>query len=269
MTSRKTCRRHRRRCSLPFLAAAGLVLFYCGFLFGKASAIHDSQPEGAESTKSALHSELFDGMTLEHPGESASKSEPGDGVSKTGWNLILVNANHPLPEDFQPPALTQLRNGHAIDSRAYPALQRMMDAARAAGLQPLICSSFRTWDKQDELFSHKVSFYLNQGYSQSDAQEHAARWVARPGSSEHQVGLAVDIVDLHYQLLDEQQERTPVQLWLMEHCAEYGFILRYPKDKSDLTGVEYEPWHYRYVGEEAAKEIMEQGICLEEYCPQT
>ena len=90
-------------------------------------------------------------------------------------------------------------------------------------------------------------------------------WVARPGTSEHQTGLAVDIVDTSYQILDEGQENTPVQQWLMAHCAEYGFILRYPTDKSEITGVGYEPWHYRYVGVEAAREIMANGLCLEEY----
>ena len=95
--------------------------------------------------------------------------------------------------------------------------------------------------------------------------DRAAMWVARPGTSEHQTGLAVDIVDMSYQILDEQQESTPVQIWLMAHCAEYGFILRYPADKSALTGISYEPWHYRYVGTEAAKEIMENRSCLEEY----
>ena len=89
--------------------------------------------------------------------------------------------------------------------------------------------------------------------------------MARPGTSEHQAGLAVDIVDKSYQLLDERQEDTAVQKWLMEHCAEYGYILRYPTEKSALTGVGYEPWHYRYVGEEAAREIMSRGLCLEEY----
>ena len=97
------------------------------------------------------------------------------------------------------------------------------------------------------------------------AQRQAAMWVARPGTSEHQTGLAVDIVDTSYQILDEGQENTPVQQWLMAHCAEYGFILRYPTDKGAVTGVGYEPWHYRYVGKDAAKEIMEKDITLEEY----
>ena len=181
------------------------------------------------------------------------------------WSLLLVNRQSPLPADFSIPSLTQLKNGHAIDSRAYPALQEMMDAARAAGYSPLICSSYRTQEKQTELFARKVQVYLDQGYGQAEAEELAALWVSPPGTSEHQTGLAVDIVDLDYQLLDEQQETRPVQQWLIHHCAEYGFILRYPTGKSDLTGVNYEPWHYRYVGIVAAEEIMAQGLCLEEY----
>ena len=94
-------------------------------------------------------------------------------------------------------------------------------------------------------------------------------WVARPGTSEHQTGLAVDIVDQNYQLLDEKQENTPVQQWLMAHCTEYGFILRYPTGKSKITGIGYEPWHYRYVGSDAAREITDQGLCLEEYLDST
>ena len=181
------------------------------------------------------------------------------------WALILVNWEHPLPDDFLIPELTQLRNGHAVDSRVYPALQAMMDDARAAGLQPLICSSYRTQTDQKRLFEQEVQSWLDQGCAQEEAMDRAATWVARPGTSEHQTGLAVDIVDMSYQVLDEQQESTPVQKWLIAHCAEYGFILRYPTEKSVLTGVNYEPWHYRYVGTEAAKEIMENGLSLEEY----
>lgn len=184
------------------------------------------------------------------------------------WALTLVNWEHPLPDSYIIPEFTQLRNGHAIDSRAYPALQAMMDDARAVGLQPLICSSYRTWDTQNRLFENEVQNWLGQGYTRVDAENHAAMWVARPGTSEHQTGLAVDIVDMSYQILDNEQENTAVQRWLMAHCADYGFILRYPTDKSSLTGVNYEPWHYRYVGTPAAKEIMDGGLCLEEYLQQ-
>ena len=154
---------------------------------------------------------------------------------------------------------------NAMAARLEEQVQELKDAARAAGHQPLICSSYRTWGKQAQLFEAKTQFYLDQGYAESEAEVQAAAWVARPGTSEHQAGLAVDIVDTAYQLLDKAQEGRPVQQWLMAHCAEYGFILRYPTGKSDLTGVNYEPWHYRYVGQKAAREIMDQGLCLEEY----
>ena len=207
---------------------------------------------------------------------SANSTPPADTVppsdeplhtppDRDSWNLILVNYETPLPEGFTVLALTEVRSGQYVDNRAYPALRQMLDDARAEGLEPLVCSSYRDWDTQTRLFEAEVQNWLNKGYSREDAEAQAAVWVARPGTSEHQTGLTVDIVDISYQLLDEGQEKTPVQQWLMTHCAEYGFILRYPTDKSDITGIGYEPWHYRYVGVEAAQEIMERGLCLEEY----
>lgn len=181
------------------------------------------------------------------------------------WYLTLVNPDHPLPEDFEAPELTELINDQSFDTRAYPYLQEMMDDARAEGYRPLICSSFRTWDDQTWLFDRKVKSCIELGMAPSQAQTEAAIWVAKPGTSEHQLGLAVDIVSMQYQVLDDAQADTPLQQWLMAHCWEYGFILRYPEDKTDITKIGFEPWHYRYVGKEAAKAITEAGICLEEY----
>ena len=181
------------------------------------------------------------------------------------WPLLLVNRDHPLPEDYNIPTVTDLKNGHAVDSRIYPELQAMMDAARAEGLEPLICSSYRPWERQQELYIRKVRSYVSSGHSWETALELAQSWVQKPGYSEHQTGLALDIVDIKHQLLDESQAETQLQQWLMTHCQEYGFILRYPEEKEDITGVNYEPWHYRYVGKEAAEVIMREGLCLEEY----
>lgn len=183
------------------------------------------------------------------------------------WNLILVNPWNMLPDDYEL-TLTELSNGHAVDERCYPSLQRMMDDCRAEGLKPVICSSYRTQEKQQALFDRQVNGFLSRGYSRQNAYDEAAKIVAVPGTSEHQLGLAVDIVDLSNQNLDESQEDTPVQRWLMENSWRYGFILRYPDEKSGITGIIYEPWHYRYVGEAAAKEIFEQDVCLEEYLEQ-
>lgn len=214
------------------------------------------------STTLATNSETSGVYTDSETNKSSNSTYSN--VDKTQWNLILVNKWNLLPENHNP-SLTQLKNGHAIDERAYPDLQNMMDDCRAAGLNPLICSSYRTMDKQKKLYKNKVGEYLAQGYSQEDAEAAAGEVVAVPGTSEHQLGLALDIVDVANQVLDERQENTEVQKWLMKNSWKYGFILRYPTDKSDITGISYEPWHYRYVGKEAAKEIYEAGICLEEY----
>lgn len=255
-------RRRRRFRAVSLLLC--LLLFAGGFLLGRVSAMEPQSPIAAGAAAAAMARAGAVRVLSPDSVEAAPPTIPAE-PDKSAWNLVLINGSHPLAEDFSVPELTALINGQSIDSRVFPELQAMMDAARAEGLDPLICSSFRTWDKQEQLYERKVQSYQNQGFGQSQAEEKAAVWVAKPGTSEHQAGLAVDIVSKAYQVLDEQQEKTAVQQWLMEHCAEYGFILRYPTDKSELTGVGYEPWHYRYVGKEAAEEIMEQGICLEEY----
>ena len=261
--ARRTGSSCRRRWYRKFLLLLlGLALFCAGFVLGSARAAEE------ENAARNIHmEEPAIGTTDDLLQPSSEEQQPSGGCLPEGetWELRLVNAAHVLPEDFQVPELTELYGGHAVDSRVYPALQRMMDDGRAEGLEPMICSSYCTRDKQEELFQNKMDSLLTQGYSREDAGDEAARWVARPGTSEHETGLAVDIVDTGYQLLDQRQETTPVQQWLMDNCAAYGFILRYPTDKSDLTGIGYEPWHYRYVGEEAARTIMEQGLCLEEY----
>ncbi len=194
-------------------------------------------------------------------------TEPSIPDGTEDWMLLLVNPWNPLPEDFTC-TRTQLANGQSVDERCYPDLQAMMDGCRAAGLSPTICSSYRTQEKQEQLYQNKVDRLAAQGWSLEEAKVEAAKSVAIPGTSEHQLGLAVDIVDKHSQVLDNSQADTPAQQWLMEHSWEYGFILRYPEGKSEITGIIYEPWHYRYVGKEAAAEIHELGLCLEEYLTQ-
>ena len=180
------------------------------------------------------------------------------------WQLLLVNPWNPLPEDFQV-ELVSLKNGMKVDKRIYDDLNEMLSDCRKTGLEPIVCSAYRTQATQTRLFNNKIARLRAAGYSKESAQTEAARWVAVPGTSEHQTGLALDIVSGGYQLLDEQQADTAEQQWLMEHSWEYGFILRYPSDKCQLTGIGYEPWHYRYVGRETAAAIQESGLCLEEY----
>lgn len=199
--------------------------------------------------------------------EENSITESTTKIDKTEWNLILVNKDNYVPENYKF-NLRQLDNGHAVDERCYDDLQNMMDDCRAEGLEPVICSSYRTHEKQTELFNRQIEKWKNLGYSDSDARIEAGKLVAVPGTSEHQLGLALDIVDISYQILDEEQENTAVQKWLMQNSWKYGFILRYPTDKRNITGISYEPWHYRYVGKKAAKEIYDSGLCLEEYLMQ-
>ena len=178
--------------------------------------------------------------------------------------LTLVNFENTIPKDWKVD-LVQLNNGQSVDRRIYDDLIAMLQSAKSEGLNPLICSSYRTNEKQEQLYQNKVSEYLSQGYSKVEASDKAAFWVARPGTSEHQLGLAVDIVSTKNQRLDHSQENTVEQQWLIQNSWKYGFVLRYPTNKNSITGVGYEPWHYRYVGKEHAKKINELGVCLEEY----
>lgn len=182
----------------------------------------------------------------------------------TDWNLLLVNATHTLPADFQV-ELGVIGSGHKIDKRAVEDYNAMEWAAKQAGCTVYVVSSYRSMEKQIELHHKKIKEYVRAGYTYQEAQEKAATIVAIPGTSEHQLGLAVDMISADYKKLDQKQETTKGFQWLKEHSWEYGFILRYPNGKTDITGIIYEPWHFRYVGKEVAKEITEQGLTLEEY----
>lgn len=178
------------------------------------------------------------------------------------WNLIVVNAWNKIPEDYEL-ELTELSDGHKVDSRIYPYLQEMFDAARSEGVYPIVREAFRTQEEQQKILDDKILAYMCEGYPRNRATRLARQWVSLPGTSEHQLGIAVDINGDK-----EHSTNEEVYAWLAENAYKYGFILRYPLGKEDVTGASYEPWHYRYVGIEAAKEIYEQGVCLEEYVMQ-
>lgn len=185
-------------------------------------------------------------------------------VDITSWELKLVNAQNPLDASFSP-ELSDLGNGQGFDSRAEAYLELFLAAARNEELSAYIISSYRSYQSQDTLFKNKVAQYLSSEGSQEAAEKKAKTIVAYPGTSEHQLGLACDITDKYYQYMNESIADTELSKWMKEHCAEYGFILRYPEDKQDLTGVMYEPWHFRYVGIKAATYMMKNNLCLEEF----
>ena len=180
-----------------------------------------------------------------------------------GIQVTLVNPWHTLDQDYEVELVKVL--GHQVDVRCAEALELMLKDCEKAGNQPRICSAYRTYEKQETLYKRKVQSLMAQGHKEEEAKKLAGTEVAVPGTSEHQLGLAVDIVDASNWNLNETQAKTPSQLWLMEHCWEYGFILRYPNEKSVITGIIYEPWHYRYVGVEIAMALKDSGLCLEEY----
>ena len=180
------------------------------------------------------------------------------------WDLLLVNKKHEVPEGYIL-ELEEVESGHQVDKRIAKSLEQMLSDARKEGLSPIICSSYRTNAKQQKLYNNKVREYKRWGCSSEEAEELASYWVAIPGTGEHETGLAVDIVSRDYQILDEKQEQTDVQKWLIDNSYKYGFTLRYPTDKKDITMINYEPWHYRYVGVDNATYMKEHDMCLEEY----
>ena len=184
--------------------------------------------------------------------------------TSTGVSTLVVNPWNVLPEGYTPD-LVDAEDGYIIDRSCRDALLQMLADCRTAGYDARITSAYRRHQVQVDLYNKKVWYYIDRGYTVADARKKAATIVAIPGTSEHQLGLAVDLVDSDHWVLDESQENTPAQKWLMEHCWEYGFILRYPNGKSEATGIIYEPWHYRYVGKELALELKASGLCLEEY----
>ncbi len=181
-----------------------------------------------------------------------------------GVQMLLVNPWNPVPENYSP-ELMELNQGGRISAECHDALMNMLADCEEAGFEPYIVSAYRTQEDQEYLFQRKINTLLDLGWSREDAETEAAKNVAVPGTSEHQLGLAVDIIGSEYPYLDDNQANTASQQWLMAHCHEYGFILRYPKGTTDITGIVYEPWHYRYVGVEIAREIVNLGITLEEY----
>ncbi len=195
---------------------------------------------------------------------------PTPALRKRTELLTLVNPWHKLPDAYEPAELRQVTYGYDeeqfMDARAADALYQMVFDCAEAGNDPYVCSAYRSREKQENLFNNKLyRLVYVEGADEEAAARIAAESVAVPGTSEHQLGLAADIIDYNYPNLDEQQENSPTSKWLIEHCWDYGFILRYPVDKSDVTGIIYEPWHYRYVGVEAAKEMHALGLTLEEY----
>lgn len=230
-----------------------------------------SEPASSEIASSEPESQSISSSQPEEqePGEpDLEEPVPVPGSEVDEWRLRLVNQTHLLPEGYTFEQAT-VEGGYTFDARAAQALIQMLADGRAAGYPLRVVSTFRTVERSEYLYTNKIAEYQSIGYSAEDAAIEAGRWIAPPRTSEHNAGLAIDVVSTDYDQvygdLMHEFENFPAFEWLSQNCAEYGFILRYPKDKQEITGITYEPWHYRYVGVDHARRIQELGMCLEEY----
>ena len=247
------------------LLALFAVYSYVGFIAAPKSLQYDPS-QAAQSPAPAESPDVSGPAAVESPDVTGAPDvseapvetpEPVNSdlpqIDITSWEYLLANLDNPIG-DYTP--TTETLEGQPLDSRIIEPMKEFVAAARAEGLSVYLSSGYRDYSTQQYLYNRKVGQY---------GEEVAKTIVAPPGTSEHQTGLACDITDRYYEVKDSSLENTAMYQWMSQHCQEYGFIVRYPKDKEDVTGIIYEPWHFRYVGVEAATYIMEHGLCLEEF----
>ncbi len=265
--------RIRKQCiylGIIALILVGILIVQKAGKSGGESQVASSQINRADQgeTNTQSRTESADGdADGSFSGDSGGSSDGGSGEAGDGMDLlILVNKDNPLPDGYET-ELHWLKNGScAVAEEMYGALQEMLTDGSVNGRQFVVASGYRDSEKQQQLLEEDIENSMQKlGLTWEQAYMLETRETMPPGYSEHETGLAVDIVALDYQILDEGQESTAENLWLRENCSRYGFILRYPKGKEDITGIDYESWHFRYVGKEAAQEITKRGITLEEY----
>lgn len=169
-----------------------------------------------------------------------------------GIHVVLVNATNPIPDYYKPDPVT-LTEWHQISRIALSPMKKMLRACKAAGNDVVINSVYRSHENQELIVEKRTQEHMATGLTKEEAFEKTLETAAYPGTSEHEMGLAADLVG------------KEANQWLAEHCWEYGFILRYPPDKFEMTGITYEPWHFRYVGTQVSMDMKDTGLCLEEY----
>lgn len=218
-------------------------------VFVKTNTLTDPMAEYENSSKASLEKYA----DLEFPS-----------ITITEWQYVLINKDTPI-KSYAPSVRQFGSDGPYVDKRMIDSLSSLVDAAKEAGFEPYISVGYRSYADQQQLFNEKASELSKNGvYTYEEAQQIAAEIVAKPGTSDHQTGLAVDILDKEYEVLDYSKMDSKFFDWLDANCAQFGFIKRYPSNKKSVTGWD-EPWHYRYVGKEVAEFIMKNGMCLEEF----
>ena len=246
-------------------AAGLLVCFMLNLVFnririGGIDKKYKKQITELTEKNEKLSSQIKSGVSKKNTDASADELSS----KEDSWSLVLINEENPLDTAYIP-ELEAVREGSFVDVRIVEDAKKMLEDAEKEGLNMYIVSAHRDYETQREVFNTTMTEWISQGSTPLEAYEETKKSVAVPGTSEHASGLAMDITSGQYGELDEKQAETDEAKWLAANCWKYGFILRYPLDKSDVTGIVFEPWHYRYVGKDAAKEIMEKDITLEEY----
>lgn len=229
---------------------------------GAAAYAQSEQAEAGESRTEKTES------SSENPQEQSSESESTGGESgeevERDWRLMLVNLANPLPEDFSP-TLAMTPYGYEVDERITEDVKALIEGAKSDGVSLIICYGYRTLEQSRQLFEKQINKQLSYGLSQQEAEKEAMKWVSPPGTSDHHTGLALDIVTPEHQVLNHAFYNTPAGRWMAQNSWKYGFVVRFPEDKQDITGITYEPWHLRFVGKEHAQQMHQSGECLEEY----
>ncbi len=264
-----------------------LLLTGCGKGDNQGEMVVHENSLGGVADGEGLHSTSSDepSSSMEEKPSSSGKDSSANDERKTSWEtdvplpkaavdweeepagdwcMVLVNEATPTEFDFSV-NLVNYNEDILVDKRIIAPLTAMMKAAADDGVSIYPCSSYRSPKRSAYLLNQQIEKYLAKGYTQEEAEIIAAHWVAPPGTSEHHTGLAIDFLSNDCTTMDDVFADSDAGKWLKEHAAEYGFVLRYPDGKEQITGIVFEPWHYRYVGREAAAVIMANELTLEEY----
>lgn len=263
LTKRQKIRLRSRIQSAAILAVVvGVIAAVC---VGSIRAGHAKKEQQAalEAQVAAAQAAAEEAARAAAEAAAAEAARPPE-MDLDAWYMTLVNIDHLLEEDFEP-ELTEIENDQFFDSRAAAHLQALIQAARDAGYTVYFCSGFRDYYTQSGIYWTHVDDFVAAGMTEEEAHATTRLQVNYPGASEHQLGLAADILEYKDQPMEAYIGGSGLMLWLEENCVDYGFVIRYPEDKTQITGISYEPWHLRYVGAEAARYMTENGLCLEEF----
>lgn len=252
-TGRHASKNKKRKINKKKVALVAMVFLLLIILIGK-----NSKRDKAVETSSDENTTQVTASTNDNAENQVPEVKPKKEI--TDWRITLANYENILPENFKV-ELANIDDTKQFDARAIEYLNKMMNDMRKSGIANVwVQSAYRSVARQKELYDNSVQKYLKQGKTQEEAEKLTEEYINKPGASDHNLGLAVD-----FNNVDNNFEDLKAFKWLKENAENYGFVLRYPKDKEDITKIEYESWHWRFVGEEHAKKMNELNMCLEEY----